>query len=140
MGFQRDANARNRSPMSLFSRLFTWWNGATALTRWDLARTAREVGRDAAGNIYYASKRGDRRSVIYNGVADASRIDADWHLWMHGANMPPPSVRDVEPPRWVKPHVANLTGSAAAHVPSGSLRASGKRARATGDYEAWSPD
>lgn len=126
--------------MSLFTRLFTWWNGATMLTRWEARRGGREVGRDAAGNIYYGSNAGDRRYVIYNGVADASHIDADWHLWMHGANTPPPSARPATTAGWQRPHVANLTGTGLAHTPSGSLGASGIRARATGDYEAWTPD
>lgn len=121
----------------MISRFFTWWNGATLLTRL-VARSGREVGRDEADNVYYAV--GDRRWVIYNGVADASRIPPDWHLWMHGANMPPPSERPIAAPRWLRPHLPNLTGTAGAHVPSGSLMAGGQRARATGDYEAWSPE
>lgn len=126
--------------MSLFTRIFTWWNGATMLTRWSAGRDGREVGCDAAGNVYFASHEGDRRTVIYAGEADASHIPADWHLWMHGADMPPPSEKPLEAPRWVREHLPNLTGTAAAHAPSGSLAASGKRARATGDYEAWVPE
>ena len=34
----------------------------------------------------------------------------------------------------------NLTGTPAAHAPSGSLAVTTQRARTTGDYEAWSPD
>ena len=124
--------------MSVFSRLFTWWNGST----WGTRRTiggANEVGRDGAGNIYYAGN-GDRRFVTYNGYADASRIPPDWHLWMHGADMPPPSKQPLVVPRWVKPPQENLTGTPQAHMPAGALSKSGVRARATGDYEAWEPD
>jgi len=124
--------------MSLLNRTITWWNGTTFGARLSL-RGATEVGRDGAGNIYYAEKKGVRRWVAYNGIVDASRIPPDWHLWMHGADMPPPSKQPLPTQRWVKPPVANLTGTAAAHMPSGALEKSGVRARATGDYEAWSP-
>ena len=35
---------------------------------------------------------------------------------------------------------ATLTGTGAAYRPSGALEKGGKRAAATGDYEAWKPD
>ena len=124
--------------MSFFTGIFSWWNGASFGARLSAA-AATEVGRDADGNIYYADGKG-RRFVTYNGVADASRIPPDWHLWMHGADMPPPSQTPVATPRWVKPPVPNLTGTAAAHMPSGALAREASRARATGDYEAWEPD
>ena len=125
--------------MTAVSRIFTWWNGSTWGTRRSVAG-GNEVGRDGAGNIYYASRKGAKRWVVYSGYADASTIPPDWHLWMHGADMPPPSEQPLSVPRWVKPAQANLTGTAAAHMPSGALAREGIRARATGDYEAWSPD
>ena len=39
---------------------------------------------------------------------------------------------------WQKPHQENLTGTALAYAPSGSLRAADPKPRA--DYEAWSPE
>jgi NADH:ubiquinone oxidoreductase subunit len=130
-------HALDDASMSLFSPIFTWWNGST----WGTRRTvsgASEVGRDASGNAYYT--RGTRRFVVYHGYADASDIPPDWHLWMHGADMPPPSLQPLTVPRWVKPPLPNLTGTPKAHMPSGALARSGVRARATGDYEAWEPD
>ncbi len=123
--------------MSFFTRIFTWWNGSTWGTRRTIAGST-EVGRDVFGNIYYT--RGPRRFVTYHAYADASDIPPDWHLWMHGADMPPPSQQPLVVPRWVKPPMPNLTGTPQAHMPSGALARSGVRARATGDYEAWSPD
>ena len=41
---------------------------------------------------------------------------------------------------WEKPHVPNMTGTPYAYRPKGSLYAEGKRPKATGDYEAWTPD
>jgi NADH:ubiquinone oxidoreductase subunit len=41
---------------------------------------------------------------------------------------------------WERPWTPNATGTQAAYRPAGSLDAGGKRARATGDYRAWSPE
>lgn len=125
--------------MSWFGSIFSWWNGATFGTRMSIAG-ARAVGRDGDGNAYYTSADGKRRWVVYNGVVDASRIPPDWHLWMHGSLRSPPSEKPLAAPRWVKPPQPNLTGTPRAHMPSGSLAKVGRRARATGDYEAWTPD
>lgn len=126
--------------MGLLKTLFTWWDGPTVGTRWMTARYGREVGRDAEGNIYYASKNGERRWVIYNGDNEASRVPPEWHLWLHKTVASPPS--EVPPPvkAWEKDWQMNPTGTAGAHAPSGALHMGGRRARATGDYEAWAPE
>ena len=70
--------------MSVFDTLLnavTWWNGATLNTRLFTWRNGVEVGKDAQGNIFYQSRDGARRWVIYNGEADASRIAPEWHGW-----------------------------------------------------------
>ena len=49
-------------------------------------------------------------------------------------------ANDDPPPRpWWKPHRPNLTGTPAAHRPTGSTLAQGRRPKATGDYKAWTP-
>ena len=40
---------------------------------------------------------------------------------------------------WQKPHLANATGTPASYRPPGHDYEGGHRARATGDYEAWTP-
>jgi NADH:ubiquinone oxidoreductase subunit len=45
---------------------------------------------------------------------------------------------EVKP--WEKPHIPNLTGTIAAYRPSGAISRGGERQRATGDYEAWTPN
>ena len=122
------------------NRLVTWWNGATPLTRWEARVSGREVGTDPLGNRYFESRDGRRRWVLYAGEADASRIPPDWHLWMHGAAMPPPSQQPLKVPAWIRPHAPNATGTPAAWAPAGSLARGGVRTRATGDYEAWTPE
>ena len=141
--------------MGILGKLFTWWDGATIGTMFNSAMTGEQVGTDAQGNTYYrATKRraagqpfggSERRWVIYNGANDASRVPPEWHGWLHGSfadgenggvpesNLPPARIWEVD-------YTPNATGTAQAYRPQGALERGGKRARATGDYEAWSPD
>ncbi|NJM50526.1 MAG: NADH:ubiquinone oxidoreductase subunit NDUFA12 [Sphingomonadales bacterium] len=125
--------------MGILAKIFTWWDGATIGTLLFSARNGVKAGSDEAGNVYYHSKDGSRRWVIYNGPNDASRISPDWHGWLHGTHDGNPE--DYLPPvrGWEQGATGNLTGTSAAYRPAGALESSSKRARATGDYEAWSP-
>lgn len=126
--------------MGLLKRTFTWWNGQTWGTWWFTRRKGERAGTDDQGNIYYRERSGPRRWVIYNGEAEASRIPPEWHAWLHHTVATPPSEQPPLVKAWEKPHVPNLTGTTAAYFPAGSLNAGGVRAKASGDYEAWSPD
>lgn len=131
--------------MSILAKIFTWWDGATIGTELWSWRHGEKVGTDAQGNSYYRSKKKpaggrERRWVIYNGPNDASRVPAEWHGWLHGSfdgvpesNLPPPRI-------WEADYTPNSTGTPAAYRPAGALERGGKRAPASGDYEAWSPD
>ena len=69
--------------MTFWSKMFTWWNGATVGTALWTRLHGDEMGRDDAGNIYYqAGKHPQRRWVIYNGNNDGSRVPPDWQLWL----------------------------------------------------------
>jgi NADH:ubiquinone oxidoreductase subunit len=124
--------------MNILLRLLTWWNGQTLGTQLFTWRKGTKVGEDAQGNIYYQSKNGERRWVVFNGEVEASRISADWHGWMHHTWDQPPTERPVTHKAWEKPHQDNLTGTAAAYVPAGSLRRAQPVERR--DYEAWQPE
>ena len=131
--------------MGLLQNIFTWWHGPGLGTRIMTRRTGTEVGRDGEGNIYYRSgtpgSAGERRWVIYNGTPEATRIPPEWHGWMHKTvALPPTEAPPVTPRIWERPWTPNATGTRAAHVPSGSLDAGGQRAKATGDYRAWTPE
>ena len=117
---------------------FTWWNEATVGTLLWTRRKGELVGTDEAGNRYYRERGGWRRWVIYNGEAEASRIPPGWHGWIHHRVDNPPED-SYKPREWQKPHEPNLTGSALAYRPPGSVLKGGKRAKATGDYEPWTP-
>ena len=126
--------------MGTFKNLFTWWEGASLTTTIGTWLKGEKVGSDALGNVYYRSKKGDRRWVIYNGSNDASRIPPDWYAWMHRMIDDVPDAALPPSPKFLKPATANLTGTAQAFRPAGALERGGQRAAASGDYEAWTPD
>ncbi|WMT88870.1 NADH:ubiquinone oxidoreductase subunit NDUFA12 [Pelagibacterium sp. 26DY04] len=109
-------------------------------TRLFTALRGQRIGEDEFGNVYYQGKKDGRRWVIYNGPAEASAIPAGWHGWMHYRTDVPPSQADYTPREWEKPHQPNLTGTAMAYRPDGSILNNQTRPRVTGDYDAWSPE
>lgn len=130
--------------MGMFSNIFTWWHGPGLGTWLFSRRHGTEVGRDGFGNIYYTGAPGPdgvpRRWVIYNGPPEASRIPPEWYLWLHKTIDTTPAEAPLKARVWEKPWTPNATGTPAAHAPSGALSSTGTRARAIGDYEAWTPD
>ena len=126
--------------MGGLKKIFTWWDGATVGTALLTRRYGNKVGTDQLGNIYYESKDGARRWVIYNGANDASRIPPDWYSWMHRLIDGLPDEALPPSPPFLKEPTPNLTGTPRAYRPSGSLERGGRRAAASGDYQAWTPD
>lgn len=126
--------------MGILKRIFTWWDGPTIGTQFYTSRAGKRVGQDGEGNVYYEAKRGGRRWVIYNGPAEATRVPAEWHGWLHHTTDLLPDDAPIQAKSWEKAHLPNLTGTPRAYAPRGSIAVSGDRARATGDYEAWKPN
>lgn len=136
--------------MGLLTKIFTWWEGATIGTLLWSALHGEQVGTDLAGNRYYRAKKrikpgqpfagGERRWVIYAGANDASNVPPEWHGWLHGQFDGVPENRLPPPHGWESSHTPNATGTAGAYRPQGALERGGRRAAATGDYEAWRPD
>uniref|UniRef100_UPI00404715C5 NADH:ubiquinone oxidoreductase subunit NDUFA12 n=1 Tax=Yoonia sp. TaxID=2212373 RepID=UPI00404715C5 len=127
--------------MGLFKtmkRVFTWWDDQTFGTQLWTWRKGRKVGEDALGNLYYNNADDSRRWVVYNGAMEASRIAPDWHGWLHKTWDEPPTNKPLAHKPWEKPHQENLTGTARAYAPAGSLRRATRAERS--DYEAWSPE
>lgn len=125
--------------MTIATRFYTWLKGEL-------------VGSDAYGNRYFrersgrkrgsgilpASMRHERRWVLYDGEAEASKVPPEWHAWLHHTiEQAPTGARPQRP--WQKPHVPNMTGTAEAYRPPGHDFEGGRRAKATGDYEPWKP-
>ena len=119
-------------------RAVTWWNSQTWGTQLFTWRNGQKVGEDNQGNVFYQTKDGTRRWVIYNGEAEASRVDPDWHGWLHHTWDEPPTKAPLAHKAWEKPHQENLTGTPGAHTPPGSLRRPDSVQRP--DYEAWQPE
>ena len=131
-----------------FTQFFTWWNGQTLGTRFHTWRFGELVGTDEFGNRYYRrvgrpidSNMGpERRWVIYNGLAEASKVPPGWAGWLHNTVATPPSEESYRPHEWQIPYHPNYTGTDLAYRPSGSTLRSGERPPATGDYKPWTPD
>ena len=123
------------------TEIFSWWSGQTWGTRLWIWRFGDYVGSDEFGNKYYQDRKADRRYVTYgSGYADASSIPPGWHGWMHHRTDVVPTDAKYAARAWEKPHEPNMTGTAAAYRPDGSLLNKGERPRVTGDYQAWSPE
>jgi len=100
------------------------------------------VGQDSEGNRYYVERRppSDRREkrwVLFKDQTEASSIPPEWHAWLHYTSDAP--LTGVARMPWQKPHERNLTGTSQAYLPPGHDLRGGKRAKATGDYQAWTP-
>jgi NADH:ubiquinone oxidoreductase subunit len=133
--------------LNLLKSIFTWWNGATVGVRFHVGRHGVLVGTDETGNRYYEARTNydsydgrKRRWVIYKGYADASKVTAEWHGWLHYTFDEPPTREPMLIKAWEKDHLPNLTGTIYARRPAGALSRGGERQKATGDYEAWSPN
>lgn len=117
--------------------MVTWFSGG------------KYVGRDGAGNRYYRGRlaraaqstiRKERRWVMYKGAPEATKVPPEWHGWLHYQTdvVPDETAPGYRRP-WQKPHRPNLTGTNQAYRPPGHVLSGGRRAPATGDYEAWTP-
>ena len=124
--------------MNTLLRAVTWWNSQTLNTQLFTWRNGTRVGEDDQGNVYYQTRDSKRRWVIYNGEAEASRVNPDWHGWLHFTWDQPPTQKPLAHKVWEAPHLANQTGSSGAVVPPGSIRSGAPVARS--DYEAWQPE
>lgn len=125
--------------MTIGTRIMTWFRGEL-------------VGSDDFGNRYFRDKtrravaRGggrfsrEKRWVIFAGEAEASRVPPEWHAWLHHTIDEVPEGGGRPKYAWQKPHQPNLTGTAQAYRPPGSLLRGGAREHSTADYEAWRPD
>ncbi|SFL23627.1 NADH:ubiquinone oxidoreductase subunit NDUFA12 [Shimia haliotis] len=125
--------------LNSINSVLTWWNGGTLNTMLYTRRKGVKVGEDASGNVYYRNADDSKRWVMFNGEVEASRIDANWHGWLHHTFKDVPSEKTLPHKDWEKPHQENLTGSVAAYAPAGSIRAAGAPEERR-DYEAWSPE
>ena len=103
------------------------------------------VGQDPQGNRYYSGRprRGysrDRRWVMYKGAPEASAVPPEWHGWLHHQTDEVPAAGGSYRQSRQKPHQPNMTGTTGAYRPPGHILSGGRRDKATGDYQPWTPD
>ena len=131
----------------MLKTIFTWWNGATVGIRFTMWKRGVFIGKDDYGNSYYEARDNSdsydqrkRRWVIYTGYAEASKVPAEWHGWLHHTFEEPPTVEPMLRRAWEKDHLPNLSGTVEAWRPKGSISRDGERPHAVGDYQAWRPE
>ena len=124
--------------LNVLKRAVAWWDSQTLNTQLWTWRKGVRVGEDEQGNVFYETRDGKRRWVIFSGEAEASRVSPDWHGWLHHTWDEPPTKKPVVHKDWEKPHQENLTGSSLAYAPAGSIRRATPVERQ--DYEAWTPE
>lgn len=115
---------------TLGTKLHTWMYG-------------KFIGRDEFGNRYFESKRASkgekkRRWVIYEGVAEASKVPPAWHGWLHYTLDAP--LSETKQHSWLKTHIPNLTGTTGRYLPAGHISKGGARAPTAADYQPWTPE
>jgi len=118
---------------NFLKQIFTWWHKQTIGTLIYTLIKGKYVGKDEFENKYYISSEG-KRWVIYKNTIEASKIPAEWHLWIHyiSQNKPPDNAIKYT---WQKKHEENLTGSSKAYRPEGSLVNNSKKN--IKKYDSW---
>ena len=116
--------------LTLFKKIFTWWNQDTFGTRIQIILFGKFVGKDELGNKYYQSKKG-KRWVIYAEEIDASKIPVEWYSWIHFTPNKIEKSHELKKYNWQKPHQPNLTGTESAYYPNKNKDAVQKK------YKTW---
>lgn len=117
--------------MTIGTKLYTMFKGQLA-------------GEDEFGNRYYrerCAKKGARqkRWVLYKGSPEASKVPAEWHIWLHYTSNEIPDSKNSKKYFWEKSHQPNMSGTSGAYVPPGHVFRGGERYEVESDYQAWKP-
>jgi NADH:ubiquinone oxidoreductase subunit len=106
------------------------------LHRLSIRFSCQKIGTDEFGNEYFCRKDG-KRFVIYKGIAEPSKIPAEWHGWIHyTTNQIPVRTNRFS---WQKIHLPNLTGTKNSYAPKGHLARTSEREKVSSDYQPWNP-
>ena len=116
--------------LTLFKKIFIWWNRDTIGTRINTILFGNFVGQDEFGNKYYENRKG-KRWVIYADEIDASKIPVEWFSWIHFTPNKIEKKHNLEKYEWQKPHQSNLTGTKSAYYPNKNKNAASKK------YKSW---
>ena len=116
--------------LTIFNKIFTWWNQDTFGTRINTLLFGKFVGKDSFGNKYYESKKG-KRWVIYKTEIEATKIPVEWYSWMHSIKNKIEDTHDLKKYDWQLKHSSNLTGTDKAYNPQKNQDANKKK------YKSW---
>ena len=102
------------------------------------------VGEDRFGNRYYRQRgarnwRQEKRWVVFGPGGESTMVPPGWVGWLHRRLELPPEQQPVATYQWEQERMPSPPDNRLAYRPQGSLERGGKRAPATGDYEAWTP-
>ena len=121
--------------INFLKQIFTWWHKQTLGTFIYTLFTGKLIGRDQFGNKYYSNSKG-RRWAIYKDNIESSKIPPDWNSWIRFLKINKPSNEEKKF-LWQKQYEENLTGTARAYKPEGSLTFGLKKNMKK--YEIWKP-
>ena len=98
-----------------------------------------KVGVDQFGNKYYLSRCNDaygkkKRMVVYKGMAEPTKVPANWHSWLHYTSDDIP--KNTHTYNWQKDHLPNRTGTSMAYSPPDTEE---RVEPSRGLYKAWHP-
>ena len=116
--------------LTIFRKIFTWWNRDTFGTSLYTIFFGKFVGKDSLGNKYYENKKG-KRWVIYADEIDASKIPIEWYSWIHFTPNKIEKNHDLKKYSWQKPHKPNLTGTKDSYYPNKNKDVAKKK------YKSW---
>ena len=119
--------------INFFKQIFIWWHKQTIGTFIYTLFTGKFIGQDEFGNKYYSNRK-KKRWVIYKDRVESSKIPPEWHMWIHFLTNNKPVV-NASKFSWQKKHEENLTGTAKAYKPEGSLSSATKKNMKK--YETW---
>jgi NADH:ubiquinone oxidoreductase subunit len=102
------------------------------------------VGEDEYGNKYYISKYKNsynlhKRYVIYNGMAEPSKVPPMWHAWLHYLIDEVPMKGKVWEFDWQKKPEPNLTGTRETYLPPGHENNTRDELHYSSEYNSWDP-
>ena len=104
------------------------------------------VGKDEKNNKYYKSNlvygtKKEKRWVLYNdNENDPTKINPDWHAWLHHIVDDVPNSKNKKLLKWQKTLSPNLTGTKKAYLPKGHLFNKNKSSVKMKNYESWNPN
>jgi len=111
--------------INFLKQIFTWWNKQTLGTFIYTLFQGKLAGIDEFGNKYYTNKNGNRW-IIYKDTVESSKIQPEWHLWIHFLSKDEPP-KNIVKYIWQQKYTENLTGTPKAYKPTGSLSSDSKK-------------